>query len=286
MEKRPFSEEELSALGAQVRRDIIRMVYDCQSGHPGGSLGCVEYFVALYFDVLNTTARAWTRNGIGQDVFILSNGHISPVFYSVLARAGFFSIAELATFRKLNSRLQGHPSVSKELPGVHISTGSLGQGLSVALGLALNKRLRKEENIVYCLTGDGENQEGQIWEAANFAAHNKIDNLVVAVDLNYKQIDGDTRDIQNTESLAAKWKAFNWEVMEIREGNDLSSVRAGLKAARAQTGKGKPVLVLLHTAMGKGVDYMENDFRWHGKAPSKAEYERAMTQLPATLTDY
>jgi transketolase len=277
---------ELASIGGQVRRDIIRMVYGAQSGHPGGSLGCTELLVALYFRVLAAAPETYHPNGLGEDVFYLSNGHISPVLYSVLARRGYFPIAELATFRKINSRLQGHPSPAKGLPGIRIATGSLGQGLSVAIGNALAKKLSKDSHLVYVLIGDGEAQEGQIWEAANFAAHHRVDNLIAMLDLNFKQIDGDTRNVMDTRSLSQKWQAFNWETLEIKNPHDFSELLNGLENAKQLTGKGKPIMILLYTTMGKGVDFMENDHNWHGKAPSQQEYERAIAQLPATLEDY
>jgi transketolase len=262
------------------------MVYGAQSGHPGGSLGCAEILVALYFRILRASPQTYHPNGLGEDVFYLSNGHISPVLYSVLARRGYFPIAELATFRKINSRLQGHPSPAKGLPGIRIATGSLGQGLSVAIGNALAKKLSKDSHLVYVLIGDGEAQEGQIWEAANFAAHHRVDNLIAMLDLNFKQIDGDTRNVMDTRSLTQKWQAFNWETLEVQNPHDFSELLTGLENAKQLTGKGKPVMVLLYTTMGKGVDFMENDHNWHGKAPSAQEYERAIAQLPATLGDY
>lgn len=281
-----LSTEEWDQLATQIRRDILRMVYEVQSGHPGGSLGCVEFFLSLYFEQLNANPANFNLSGIGEDVFILSNGHISPVLYSTLARVGYFPLAELSTFRKINSRLQGHPSVDKGLPGVRISTGSLGQGLSVAIGIALAKKLVGDENWVYVLMGDGENQEGQIWEAANFASHHKVDNLIAFVDLNFKQIDGDTRAVQNTESLSQKWRAFNWEVLEILNGNDRNEVRIAFEQGRNLARKNKPVVILLHTIMGKGIDFMEDQYQWHGKAPAEKEYVQALAQLPLSLVDY
>jgi transketolase len=262
------------------------MVYDVQSGHPGGSLGCVEYFVNLFFRVLRHNPQTFSMDGIGEDLFFLSNGHISPVYYSTLARAGFFPIEELKTFRKLDSRLQGHPATAEHLEGIRVATGSLGQGLSVAIGSALAKKLNDDPYLVYTLCGDGEMQEGQIWEALLFAAHHSVDNLIVTVDLNFKQIDGDTRYVINTESLAEKWRAFNWIVLEEKNGNDFQAVYDVLLKAKSETGKGKPVVILLHTIMGKGVDFMEDKHDWHGSPPNQQQFEQAMAQLPETLDDY
>lgn len=278
--------EKLQLLATQVRRDIIRMVYEAQSGHPGGSLGCTEFMVALYFHVLRYDPYRFQMDGMGEDVFILSNGHISPVYYSVLARSGYFPLQELTTFRRINSRLQGHPATKEGLPGVRIATGSLGQGLSVALGIALGKRLAKDPYFVYVLIGDGEAQEGQIWEAAQFAAHHAIDNVIVTMDWNYKQIDGDTREVMHPKDMEGKWRSFGWEVLRLNEGNDINAVLSTLHKARNLTGKGKPVIILMNTIMGKGVDFMEDDYRWHGKPPNKEQFERAMAQLPETLGDY
>jgi transketolase len=258
------------------------MVHAEQSGHPGGSLGCVEYFVALYYRIMLHNPQAFNMDGVGEDVFILSNGHISPVWYSVLARSGYFPVSELATFRKLNSRLQGHPATKELLPGVRVATGSLGQGLSVAVGAAQAKKLNYDDRTVFCLIGDGEAQEGQIWEAALYAAHHKVDNLVVAMDLNFKQIDGDTRDVLDTRPMEAKWAAFGWHVHSLPNGNHLPSVISALQAARAQSRQGKPLMLLLHTEMGKGVDFMENDHNWHGSPPNNEQLARALAQLPAT----
>ncbi|MFM9984026.1 MAG: transketolase [Flavobacteriales bacterium] len=276
---------ELEKTASQVRRDIVRMVHAVNSGHPGGSLGCTEFFVALYFDKLKITPAPWTMDGIGEDLFFLSNGHISPVFYSVLSRRGYFPVEELKTFRKINTRLQGHPTTHDGLPGVRIASGSLGQGLSVALGAAQAKKLNGDTQIVYTLHGDGELQEGQIWEAAMYAAHNKIDNIISTVDVNGQQIDGPTEKVLSLGNLRAKWEAFGWDVMEM-EGNDMQSVCDGLDAAKAKTGKGKPVLILMKTAMGKGVDFMEGTHKWHGVAPNDAELEKALGQLEETLGDY
>jgi transketolase len=277
-----LTDAQLEELCRQVRRDILRMVFEVQSGHPGGSMGCTEFFVALYARILQHNPAAFTLDGLGQDVFILSNGHISPVWYSVLARSGYFAVAELSTFRKLHSRLQGHPATLEGLPGVRVATGSLGQGLSVAVGAAQAKKLNAEDRWVYCLMGDGEAQEGQIWEAATYAAHHKVDNLLVAMDLNFKQIDGDTRHVMNTPDMAAKWRAFGWEVLEEPQGNHLPSVLAALQRCQQAGRQGKPVMLLLYTAMGAGVDFMENDHNWHGSPPNAEQYAAALAQLPPT----
>jgi transketolase len=278
--------QDLLQLCTQIRRDILRMVYDVQSGHPGGSLGCVEYFVNLFFRVLQHDPKSFSMDGIGQDLFFLSNGHISPVYYSTLARAGFFPIEELKTFRRLDSRLQGHPATAEHLEGVRVATGSLGQGLSVAIGSALAKKLNNDPHLVYVLCGDGEMQEGQIWEAALFGAHHVVDNLIVTIDLNFKQIDGDTRDVINSDSLAEKWRAFNWIVLEEKNGNDLDAVYEVLLKAKSESGKGKPIVILLHTVMGKGVDFMEDKHEWHGSPPNQQQFEQAMAQLHETIGDY
>lgn len=275
--------DNLTTLCAQVRRDIVRMVYNVQSGHPGGSLGCTEYFVALYGSVLKHRKRPFRMEGKGEDLFFLSNGHISPVWYSVLARNGYFPVSELNTFRKLNSRLQGHPATHEGLPGVRIASGSLGQGLSAAIGAALSKRLEGDARLVFCLTGDGELQEGQIWEAALFAAHHRVDNLVVTVDWNGQQIDGSNDQVIGLGNLPAKWKAFGWDVLRLENGNDLGAVVAALRKAKRRTGKGKPVVILMRTEMGAGVDFMTGTHKWHGKAPNAEQFEQAMAQLPETL---
>ncbi len=241
----------LEQIASQVRRDIVRMVHACQSGHPGGSLGCTDYFVALYFNAMKRNP-SFDMDGKGEDLFFLSNGHISPVFYSTLAHAGYFEVSELATFRKINSRLQGHPTTHEGLPGIRIASGSLGQGLSVAIGAAQAKKLNKDNNLVYVLMGDGELQEGQVWEAAMYAPHNKIDNLIATVDYNKAQIDGSTDQVLSLGDLRAKWEAFGWDVMEIAKGNDMNAVVAGLAEAKSRTGKGKPVIILMHTEMGSG----------------------------------
>lgn len=275
----------LKDIATQVRRDIVRMVHAVQSGHPGGSLGCTEYMVALYFHIMKYDTN-FSMDGKGEDVFFLSNGHISPVFYSVLSRAGYFPISELATFRKLNSRLQGHPTTHEHLPGVRIASGSLGQGMSVAAGAALTKKLNGDDRIVYSLHGDGEMQEGQNWEAIMFAAHHKVDNLIATIDYNGQQIDGPTDKVMNLGSLHAKFEAFGWHVIDLKEGNDMEQVIKTLEAAKAATGKGKPVCIMMHTAMGKGVDFMEGTHEWHGIAPNDAQLENALGQLPSTIGDY
>lgn len=277
--------QQLQQLSAQVRRDILRMVHAVNSGHPGGSLGCVEYFVALY-QVLMERNNDFTMDGKNEDLFFLSNGHISPVFYSVLARSGYFPVSELATFRKINSRLQGHPTTHDNLPGIRMASGSLGQGLSVALGAAQTKKLNKDDKLVYILLGDGELQEGQNWEAALYASANKIDNVIATVDLNGKQIDGPTDEVLHMGNLKAKFEAFGWDVLEIQKGNDIEAVIQGLQEAKARTGKQKPVMVLMHTEMGNGVDFMMYTHAWHGKAPNDEQLANALQQIPETLGDY
>jgi transketolase len=276
---------ELSKICNQVRRDIVRMVHGCQSGHPGGSLGCTEYMVALYFKIMNLKAPEFSMDGIGEDVFFLSNGHISPVWYSVLARKGYFPVPELATFRKINSRLQGHPATAEHIPGVRIASGSLGQGLSAAIGAAMAKKLNGDNNFVYVLHGDGELQEGQIWEAAMFAAAKKIDNLIATVDVNGQQIDGSTEHVLSLGNLRAKWEAFGWDVLEMN-GNNIDEVVSTLEKARNHTGKGKPVVILMRTEMGNGVDYMMGSHKWHGIAPNDEQLQKALAQLEETLGDY
>lgn len=277
----------LTELCAQVRRDIVRMVYNVQSGHPGGSLGCVEFMVALYGAVMKHSPRPFRMEGKNQDLFFLSNGHISPLWYSVLSRSGYFPVPELDTFRKIGSRLQGHPATHEGLPGVRVASGSLGQGLSVAIGAALAKRLNGDKRWVFCLTGDGELQEGQCWEAILFAAHHKVDNLIVTVDWNGQQIDGPNDKVISLGNLPAKWKSFGWDVLLLEDGNNLEKVIAMLRRAKRRTGKGKPVVILMKTEMGHGVDYMVNNHDWHGKAPNEELFQRAMVQLPETsLRDY
>ena len=268
----------------QVRRDIVRMVHAVQSGHPGGSLGCADFLTALYFKVMKHNPD-FKMDAINEDIFILSNGHISPVFYSCLARTGYFPIEELATFRKLNSRLQGHPTTHEELPGVRIASGSLGQGLSVAIGAALAKKLNQDEQVVYSLHGDGELQEGQIWEAVMFAAHHKVDNLIATIDWNGQQIDGPTEKVMSLGNIKEKFEAFGWATLSM-QGNDMDDVIKVLDEAKTLVGKGKPIAIMMHTLMGKGVDFMENDHGWHGIAPNDEQLAKALDQLPETLGDY
>lgn len=277
--------QKLKDLTTQVRRDIVRMVHKVNSGHPGGSLGCTEFFVALYNEVMEIN-EDFNIDGIGEDLFFLSNGHISPVFYSVLARRGFFPIEELNTFRLIDSRLQGHPTTHEGLPGIRVASGSLGQGMSVAIGAALAKKLNNDNHIVYSLHGDGELQEGQNWEAIMYAAGNKVDNIISTIDYNGQQIDGSTNDVLPMGDLKAKLEAFGWDVLDLQHGNDLDTVIAGLKEAKSRTGKGKPVCVLLHTIMGHGVDFMMGTHAWHGKAPNDEQLEKALAQNPETLGDY
>ncbi|MBK5214260.1 MAG: transketolase [Flavobacteriaceae bacterium] len=277
--------KELEDLVIQVRRDILRQVHKVNSGHPGGSLGCTEFFVALYSELMERNEN-FTMDGINEDLFFLSNGHISPVFYSVLARTGYFPVEELNTFRLLNSRLQGHPTTHEGLPGIRIASGSLGQGISVSIGAALAKKLNKDKHLIYTLCGDGELQEGQNWEAIMYAAGNKVDNLIVTVDLNGQQIDGATKNVLPLGNLKAKFEAFGWDVMDIEKGNDLKAIIAGMKKAKEKTGNEKPVCVLLHTVMGNGVDFMMHTHDWHGKAPNDQQLENALSQNPVTLGDY
>jgi transketolase len=275
----------LEDLVIQVRRDILRQVHKVNSGHPGGSLGCAEFFVALFQEVMQRN-DGFDMNGHGEDLFFLSNGHISPVFYSVLARSGYFPIEELSTFRLLNSRLQGHPTTHEGLPGVRVASGSLGQGISVATGAALAKKLNQDPHLVYTLCGDGELQEGQNWEAIMYAASNQVDNLIVTIDYNGQQIDGSLDDVLSLGNLRAKFEAFGWLVIEIQDGNDLNSVISGLKSAKEHTGRGKPICVLMHTVMGNGVDFMMHTHAWHGKAPNDDQLALALAQNPETLGDY
>ncbi|NVK27162.1 MAG: transketolase [Flavobacteriia bacterium] len=277
---------DLKNLCTQVRRDIVRMVHAVNSGHPGGSLGCTEYFVALYGDIMEYDAANFTMDGKGEDLFFLSNGHISPVFYSTLARNGFFNIDELNTFRKIDSRLQGHPTTHEGLPGVRIASGSLGQGMSVAIGAAEAKKLNNDNHLVFSLHGDGELQEGQIWEAAMYAAGKKVDNLIATIDANGQQIDGSTDDVLPMGDIGQKFEAFGWDVMTIENGNDLDSVIAGLNEAKSRTGKGKPVCIIMKTEMGAGVDFMMGTHKWHGVAPNDDQLADALGQLSSTLTDY
>ena len=274
----------LKDTATQVRRDIVRMVHGVQSGHPGGSLGCTDFLTALYFHTLDHNP-AFSMDGKGEDLFFLSNGHISPVWYSVLARAGYFPVAELATFRKLSSRLQGHPSTDKKLPGIRMASGSLGQGLSVAAGAAQVKKLTGDKGIVYTLHGDGELQEGQIWEAAMYSAANKVDNLIATIDYNGRQIDGDVEDVMSLGNLAQKWLAFGWEVLEM-DGHQFEDIRVKMTAAKALCGKGKPVVIIMKTEMGQGVDYMMGSHKWHGVAPNAEQLSAALAQLEESLGDY
>lgn len=275
----------LNDFAIQVRRDIVRMVHAVQSGHPGGSLGCTEFATVLYNDILQHNPKTWDMDGKDQDLFFLSNGHISPLWYSVLARSGYFPIAELGTFRKINSRLQGHPTTHEGLPGVRIASGSLGQGLSAAIGAAISKKLNNEDRLVFVLLGDGELQEGQVWEAAMFAAAKKVDNLIATIDVNGQQIDGATHDVLNMGDLKAKWEAFGWQVLSMK-GNDLENVRATLLKAKTLTGLGKPTLILMETIMGHGVDFMMTGHKWHGIAPNDEQLAEALKQNPSTLGDY
>jgi transketolase len=276
---------QLNDFTTQVRRDILRMVHAVNSGHPGGSLGCAEFLVSLYQHIL-VRKPGFSMDGIGEDVFFLSNGHISPVFYSVLARSGYFPVADLASFRKINSRLQGHPTTHDGLPGVRMASGSLGQGLSVAIGAAQAKKLNNDAHTIYCLLGDGELQEGQNWEAIMYASAKKVDNLIATVDLNGKQIDGTTDEVLHMGDLKAKFEAFDWQVVVIQKGNDIDAILSGMQTAKSLLGQEKPVCVLLHTEMGNGVDYMMHTHAWHGKAPNDAQLEAALAQNPATLGDY
>jgi len=275
----------LQDLVTQVRRDILRQVHKVNSGHPGGSLGCAEFFVALYQEIMNRN-DSFSMDGKDEDLFFLSNGHISPVFYSVLARSGYFPVDELNTFRLLNTRLQGHPTTHEGLPGIRIASGSLGQGISVALGAAQTKKLNNDPNLIYTLCGDGELQEGQNWEAIMYAAGNKVDNLIVTIDFNGQQIDGSTDTVLPLGNLRAKFEAFGWDVLDIENGNDLEAIIKGMKIAKEKTGHGKPVCVLLHTVMGNGVDFMMHTHAWHGKAPNDEQLEIALGQNPETLGDY
>jgi len=275
---------ELTSIATQVRRDIIRMVHGSASGHPGGSLGCADFLTALYFKVMKHNP-SFNMDAQNEDVFILSNGHISPVFYSVLARSGYFDVKELATFRKINSRLQGHPATHEHLPGVRIASGSLGQGMSVAIGAALTKKLNGESNLVYSLHGDGELNEGQIWEAVMFAAHHKVDNLIATIDWNGQQIDGPTDKVMSMGNIRQKFDAFGWTTLQMN-GNEMAEVLTVLEQAKALVGQGKPIAIMMHTVMGKGVDFMENDHNWHGVAPNDEQLAKALGQLQETMGDY
>jgi len=275
----------LQDLTTQVRRDILRMVHKVKSGHPGGSLGCAEFLVVLYSKIMKLKNN-FDMNGHGEDLFFLSNGHISPVMYSVLARTGYFPLEELSTFRLLNSRLQGHPTTHEELPGIRIASGSLGQGMSVAIGAALSKKLNNDNNLIFSLHGDGEMQEGQNWEAIMYAAAKKIDNIIATIDLNGQQIDGSTKDVLDIGDLGSKLEAFKWKVIQIKKGNDIKSVIDGMELAKSYTGQGKPVCVILNTVMGNGVDFMMHTHAWHGKAPNDQQLESALLQNPETLGDF
>jgi transketolase len=276
---------ELEKVASQVRRDIVRMVSAVNSGHPGGSLGCADFLTVLYFDVMKHNSADFSMEAKNEDVFYLSNGHISPVWYSVLARSGYFPVAELSTFRKLSSRLQGHPSTDKNLPGVRMASGSLGQGLSNAIGTAQAKKLDGDKSIVYTLHGDGELQEGQIWEAAMYAAAYKVDNLIATIDFNGRQIDGDTEQVLSLGNLEQKWQAFGWEVLHM-DGHNMADIRATLSKAKSMTGNGKPIVIIMKTEMGQGVDYMMGSHKWHGVAPNPEQLENALSQLEETLGDY
>lgn len=276
---------ELEKIASQIRRDIVRMVSAVNSGHPGGSLGCTDFLAFLYFEQMKFDAQSFTMDGKGEDIFFLSNGHISPVWYSALSRSGYFPVSELGTFRKISSRLQGHPSTDKKVPGVRMASGSLGQGLSVAIGTALTKKLNEDDSIVYVLHGDGELQEGQIWEAAMYAAANKVDNLIATIDFNGRQIDGDVEQVLSLGNLEAKWQAFGWEVLHM-DGHNFDSIRSAMQQAKALTGNGKPVVIIMKTEMGQGVDYMMGSHKWHGVAPNPEQLEAALNQLPETLGDY
>ncbi|MDB5231908.1 MAG: transketolase [Chitinophagaceae bacterium] len=275
---------QLQNIASQVRRDIVRMVHAVQSGHPGGSLGCADFMTALYFNTMEHNPH-FSMDAVGEDVFFLSNGHISPVFYSVLARSGYFPTPELGSFRKLNSRLQGHPTTHEHLPGIRVASGSLGQGLSVAIGAALSKKMNGDDKTVFSLHGDGELQEGQIWEAVMFASANKVDNLISTIDFNGQQIDGPTEKVLSLGNLRAKFEAFDWQVLEMN-GNDMNEVVNTLDKSKTLTGKGKPTCILMHTIMGKGVDFMEGKHEWHGIAPNDEQLKKALDQLPVTLGDY
>jgi transketolase len=275
---------EIEKIASQVRRDIVRMVAEVNSGHPGGSLGCTDFLTTLYFEIMNHN-KDFDMDANGEDVFFLSNGHISPVWYSVLARAGYFPVSELGTFRKLGTKLQGHPSTDKKLPGIRMASGSLGQGLSCAIGTAVTKKLNKDKSIVYTLHGDGELQEGQIWEAAMYASAKKIDNLIATIDFNGRQIDGDVEDVLSLGNLTAKWEAFGWKVLDM-DGHNVSEIISTLNYAKSETGKGLPIVIIMKTEMGKGVDFMEGSHKWHGVAPNPEQLKSALSQLEETLGDY
>lgn len=276
---------ELKKVASQVRRDIVRMVSTVNSGHPGGSLGCADFLTVLYFDAMNHNSANFSMDAINEDVFYLSNGHISPVFYSVLARSGYFPVSELATFRKIGTRLQGHPATDKNLPGVRMASGSLGQGLSNALGTCQTKKLNGDKSLVYTLHGDGELQEGQIWEAAMYASANKVDNIISTIDFNGRQIDGNTDDVLSLGNLSQKWQAFGWEVLEM-DGHNIEEIKSVLNKAKSMTGNGKPIVIIMKTEMGQGVDYMMGSHKWHGVAPNEQQLILALNQLVETLGDY
>ncbi len=276
---------ELKKVASQVRRDIVRMVSAVNSGHPGGSLGCADFLTVLYFDIMEHNSADFSMNAINEDVFYLSNGHISPVFYSVLARSGYFPVAELATFRKIGTRLQGHPATDKKLPGVRMASGSLGQGLSNALGTCQTKKLNGDSSLVYTLHGDGELQEGQIWEAAMYASANKVDNIISTIDFNGRQIDGNTDDVLSLGNLSQKWQAFGWEVLEM-DGHNIDEIKSVVNKAKSLTGNGKPIVIIMKTEMGQGVDYMMGSHKWHGVAPNEEQLKLALNQLAETLGDY
>lgn len=277
---------DLKKLCTQIRRDIVRMVHGVNSGHPGGSLGCTEFFAALFFKIMKHNPSNFNMDGTGEDLFFLSNGHISPVYYSTLARAGYFDVSELGTFRKIDSRLQGHPTTHEGLPGIRIATGSLGQGLSVAIGAALAKKMNNDDRLVYTLQGDGELQEGQIWEALMFAAGKKVDNIITTVDVNGQQIDGSTEDVLSLGELDKKFSAFGWDVLKIADGNNIEEVVSTLEKAKSHTGKGKPVVILMKTEMGAGIDFMMGSHKWHGVAPNDEQLKTALTQLSGADGDY
>lgn len=276
--------QDLQNISTQIRRDIVRMVHGVQSGHPGGSLGCADYFAALFFEIMHHD-RNFKMDGVNEDLFFLSNGHISPVYYSALARSGYFEVKELASFRKINTRLQGHPTTHEHLPGIRIASGSLGQGMSVAIGAALTKKLNGDNHLVFSLHGDGELDEGQNWEAIMFAAHHKVDNLIATIDWNGQQIDGPTKKVMGLDNLRAKFEAFNWTVIEMN-GNDMDDTVAVLNKAKSLTGQGSPICILMKTEMGKGIDFMEGSHEWHGIAPNDEQLAKALAQLPETLGDY
>jgi len=275
---------ELKDIATQIRRDIVRMVHACQSGHPGGSLGCTDFFTALYFNILKHDP-AFNMDARGEDLFFLSNGHISPVFYASLARSGYFPLKELSTFRKIDSRLQGHPATAEHLPGIRVASGSLGQGMSVAIGAALAKKLNNDDRLVFSLHGDGELDEGQNWEAAMFAAHHKVDNLISTIDWNGQQIDGTTKSVMSLGDIGVKFDAFGWTVLQMN-GNDIDEIISTVNNAKSLVGKGKPIAIMMHTIMGKGVDFMEGHHEWHGIAPNDEQLQKALAQLPETLGDY